>query len=268
MPETIEYEVTDRTATVTLNRPEVMNALNDRMIEEFCAALAMAADEDDVRAVVVRGAGETFSSGYDLSDAGGAESGHPSVTTLLDRYDRASDIVDEVIDLDLPVIAAVDGYALAGGCDLASACDITIATEEATFGYPGVRMGGFPPSLVYPWVMSGFKQVRELLYTGKLISAETAERFGLVNRVVAPEDLVDEVRHEVDEIKKTPKPVVRIIKHALTNVMRVQGFGATTKNAEYLDSLAHLTEDGRRWFEIRDEQGVNAAIEWMNEVDK
>ena len=268
MFETIRYESEDGVATVTLDRPAVKNAISNLMIEEFATALEVVSEEDDVRVLLVTGAGDTFSSGYDLGESGATQSGHPTVEAMLDRYDFASTIVDAVVDLDVPAIAAVEGYALAGGCDLACACDLTIASDTARFGYPGVRMGGLPPSLIYPYVMNNFKQVRELLYTGKVISAERAEHFGMVNRIVPSEDLHAEVATEIDEIKKVPKPVVRLLKHSLNNVMHVQGFGAATKNNEFLDTLAHLTEDGKRWFEIRDEQGVNAAIEWMNEVDK
>lgn len=235
------------------------------MIDELVAAVEQGAE--DGRVVVVTGNGEAFSSGYDLSESGGTETGEPNVKELLNRYRTAPRFVHTIYDLPMPVIAAVNGYALAGGSDLALACDLTIASERAEFGYPGVRMGGFPPTLIYPFVM-GTKHSRELLYSGKRISAAEAERFGLVNRTVPHDDLMAVVRAEVDEIRKVPSTTVRIVKELHNSVLESQGYRPTVRLSELADALAHKTEGGKRFFEIRDEKGVEAAIHWMNETNK
>lgn len=263
--QTVEYDLDDDVATIRLDRPDQMNALSGRLIDELVDALERGGER--ARAVVLTGNGEAFSSGYDLSESGGTESGEPTVEELLDRYRTAPRFVHAIYDLPVPVVAAVNGYALAGGSDLALACDLTIASEKAEFGYPGVRMGGFPPTLLYPFVL-GTKHSRELLYTGKRISAAEAERIGMVNRTVAHEDLLAEVHAEVDEIRKVPGTTVRIVKEFHNSVLEMQGYRPTVRLSELADALVHKTEGGKRFFEVRDEEGVEAAIRWMNEVDK
>lgn len=161
----------------------------------------------------------------------------------------------------MPVIAAVNGAALAGGSDLALTCDITIGSDRATFGYPGVRMGGLPLSLVHPFVI-GIKHARELLYTGKTIDAEEAERIDTVNRTVPHDGLMDEALSAVEEIKKTPGATVQIAKHMLNDVVEGQGYRPAVRNSGY------QTAPGRKFFEIRAEDGVEAAIRWMNETER
>lgn len=266
--EAIEYDVTDRVAVVRMNRPEKHNALNSTLIDELTAAIEHAEAEDDLRAVILTGNGELFSAGFDLNEAAGGEEDVAPIRELLDRYESVPRHVHAIFDCNLPVISAVNGHALAGGMTLALICDLTIASEEAEFGYPGMRMGGFPATLIYPYVMGSMKFTRELLYSGKRISADEAERFGMINRAVPEENVMDEAWAEVDEIKKVPKTVVRLCKQALNGAVEIQGYHPTIKYSELVDTLAHLTEEGQKFNEIRAEEGVQGAIEWMNTVDK
>ncbi|WP_129115483.1 enoyl-CoA hydratase/isomerase family protein [Halegenticoccus tardaugens] len=263
----VTYEVENDAAVIRLTNEERMNALSEALIDELTAAVERA-DGDDVRAVVVTGSGDAFSSGYDLRESGGrAETGPPTVEAGLDRQNRALELFTTIYELDLPVIAAVNGYALAGGSDLALTCDYAVASERARFGYPGVRMGGLTLSLVYPFRMH-VNHARELMYTGKLINADDAERIGMVNRTVGHDELMDSVWDEVDAIKKVPSATVQLTKHMLNGVMDMQGYRPAVKNSGYIATLSHHTEPGKKFFEIRDEEGVGAAIEWMNSVDK
>lgn len=264
----IEYTEKDRAAVIRLDRPEKLNALNATLIDELTAAVEHAEAADDLRAVIVTGNGDLFSAGFDLSEAAGGDEAVQSVTTLLDRYESVPRHVHAIFECNLPVIAAVNGHALAGGMTLALVCDLTIASEEAEFGYPGMRMGGFPATLIYPYVMGSMKFTRELLYSGKRISASEAERFGMINRAVAPDAVMDEAWAELAEIKKVPKTVVRLCKQALNGAVEMQGYHPTIKYSEFIDTLAHLTEEGQTFNEIRAEEGVQGAIEWMNTVDK
>lgn len=267
--ECVEYATENGAAVVRLDRPEKMNALSVQLIEDLTNALDRAESDDDVRAVILTGNGEAFSAGYDLGESGGrTEGGAPSAEDWLDRLESAPTHIHKAYELNVPVIAAVNGYAVAGGSDLALTCDLTIASERAEFGYPGMRMGGFPPTLIYPFVMGSIKYSKELLFSGKRVDADEAERFGMVNRTVAHDDLMDEAWKEVEEIKKVPRPVVRMAKHTLNGVIEMQGYRPMVKQSEFIDALAHVTEAGQRFFEIRDEEGVNAAIDWMNNVDK
>ncbi|TKX78122.1 enoyl-CoA hydratase/isomerase family protein [Halorubrum sp. SD626R] len=264
----VEYEVTDGAALLRLNRPEKKNALSEALVAELTDAVKAAEATEEVRAVVITGNGDAFSSGYDLSESGGtSEDGSPTVEDGLARQQRVLPLFTAIHELTVPVIAAVNGAALAGGSDLALTCDITLGSDRATFGYPGVRMGGMSLSLIYPFVI-GIKHARELLYTGKTIGAEEAERIGMVNRIVSHDVLIDEALEEVAAIKKTPSATVQITKHMLNDVVEMQGYRPAVRNSGYLATLSHQTGPGQKFFEIRDEEGVGAAINWMNETDK
>lgn len=262
----VTYSVEDRTALIRIDRAEKMNALNDGVIDGIMSSLEHAEEDDDLRAIVLTGSDEIFSAGYDLGQAGG--SGSPSVEALLDRYSALSEFILSVHEHELPTIAAVNGHAIAGGSDLALACDLTFASERAEIGYPGIRMGGSPPTLIYPFVMGSIKHAKEMLYSGKKISASRAEAIGMINRAVPHDELMDVVRDEVTEIKKVPKSSVRINKHVLNGVMEMQGFRPSVRTSQRTDALAHATDEGKTFYDIRDAEGVNAAIEWMNEVEK
>ncbi|OLZ39154.1 hypothetical protein A6E15_18940 [Natrinema saccharevitans] len=123
--------------------------------------------------------------------------------SVFDEFDAATDHVHAVWECDKPVIAAVDGYCLAGGSDLAMASDLVIATEESSFGYPGLRMAGVPPTLVYPFV-TNLHEATELLLSGKVVDAQRAAELGMVNRVVPRNRLTETVFAEVEEIRKMP----------------------------------------------------------------
>lgn len=267
----LQYELENDVVTITLDRPEKMNALNGELLDELPAALDRAEGDKSVRAVIMTGNGEAFSAGYDLSQEGGASADNPgeppSLEELMERYQTAPEFVHTIHNLNLPVIAAINGYALAGGSDLAMSCDIAIASERAELGYPGMRMGGYPPTATYPFSMP-MRFARELLYSGKTIDAEEAERIGMVNRTVPPDDLMGEAEAEVEEIKKIGRSNVMITKHALNSVEEMQGYRPHIIQSGFLDALGHHTAEGRKFYEIRDDDGIEAALEYMNEVNK
>ncbi|WP_222912875.1 enoyl-CoA hydratase-related protein [Natrinema sp. SYSU A 869] len=273
MPSTVDYTVdSDRAAAlVTLDRPDSLNTLNDCLIEELCDAIARAEADDEVRVIVLRGAGdEAFSAGYDITPA--EEDGEetdpvPSVDDLLDEFDAATDHVHAVWECDTPVIAAVDGYCLAAGSDLAMACDLVIATEESEFGYPGLRMAGVPPTLVYPFVMN-LHEAKELLLSGKIVDAQRASELGMVNRVVPRDRLMATVFAEVEEIRKMPGNNVRILKQVLNGAAEMQGAKPMFKFSELFDALGHHTEYGKEYYRIAATEGFDAALEYMNERNK
>ena len=269
--ECLEYEVEDRVVTVRLDRPEKMNALNGTMLEELPDALTRAEDDKDSRAVIITGNGEAFSAGYDLSRSGGASAADPgdppTVEELIERYQSAPEFVHTIYNLNLPVIAAINGYALAGGSDMAMSCDIAIASEEAELGYPGMRMGGYPPTGTYPFSMP-MRFARELLYSGKMIDAEEAERIGMVNHTVPHDDLMTAVWDEIDEIKKIGRSNVMITKHTLNSVEEMQGYRPHIIQSRFIDALGHHTAEGKEFYRVRDQEGMDSALEYMNEVDK
>lgn len=261
--EFLDVETSDRTTTITLDNEDALNALNTTLRAELEDALLAAEDDEAVRAVVLTGAGRAFSSGYDFGEEG--------VETMDDMMKGSYTHLDTIYNLNLPVIAAVDGYALAGGCNLALVCDLTIATERSEFGFPDVHMGELPPRLVLPFVTDSLKHARELLYGGKHIDAHTAEEMGLINRVVADEAALQAaVDEEVSHIKKTPSSVVKLLKDVLNDIQETQGYrsDSAAQIDEYLFAVTSETETAHRFHEIVEEEGVNAAIKWMNTAEK
>jgi len=185
------YAVNDSIATITVNRPTVRNALNIATIEELDAAIAQAKNDNSIRVVVLTGAGEkAFAAGADISEisALSAEAGREFSL-------RGQKVFDAIESLDRPTIAAVNGYALGGGCELAMACTMRVASETAVFGQPEVKLGLIPgyggtqrlPRLV------GKSRALHLLLTGESISAAEALRIGLVDRVVPGPELAEAV---------------------------------------------------------------------------
>src|SRR5919201_3605966 len=187
MTDAVLYESRGPAAWITLNRPEKLNALNEAVLEGLHAALDRAVGDDEVRVVVLTGAGErAFSAGYDLS----AEAAHAEIPahTWHEVLGTDIDATMRVWALRKPTIAAVHGYCLAGGCELAMACDMIVSGESGRFGEPEIRYGSGPVALLMPYIL-GQKKTNELLFTGDVIDAEAAERAGMINRVVADEDV-------------------------------------------------------------------------------
>jgi enoyl-CoA hydratase/carnithine racemase len=257
----IEYHTRDGTAWINLDRPDALNALSPTLLEELEAAIEQAGADDDVRAIVLGANGRAFSAGYDI----GEDETERSVDDLI-LEERTH--LEAIFSVRKPVIAAVDGSALAGGCNLAIACDLTFASTNAAFGYPDMHFGEPPPKFVLPFVTNSLKHARELLYSGKQVDAETAERMGIVNRVVDPDDLQSTIEAELAHIRKTPSTAVAIAKDMINDVQETQGFRRYGRVESYPAALTMESSTPERFREIRDEEGLQAALEWMHESDK
>jgi enoyl-CoA hydratase/carnithine racemase len=186
--QTILFEVQDRVARVTLNRPEQLNALSFQMRDELAAAFDQCAADDEVRAVLLMAKGRAFCAGVDLADGSFEETPIESVEVRLRGDFRA-----KLTGMGKPSVAAVQGFALGGGCELAMCCDLRVAAEDAQFGQPEINLGSTPaggatqrlPRLI------GTAKALELLMTGERLPASEAERVGLVNYVVPLDQLED-----------------------------------------------------------------------------
>jgi len=179
----LEYSVRGRICRLTLSRPDKRNALDDLLVSELAHAMAAASKDPDVRVVILTGSGPAFCAGADLE-----------YLQKLSRYDFSQNLEDsknlmklfhQLYTLRKPVIAEVNGAALAGGCGLATACDLIVASDNATFGYPEVSLG-FVPAVVLTFLLRrvGEGKARELVMTGKTLRASEALEVGLVNEVV------------------------------------------------------------------------------------
>jgi len=250
-------------AWITLNRPEKLNALNGEVVRELKARLADVEADESVKVVVLTGAGRAFSAGYDLSE----EVGDRIVGADEWRSALAVDVdlAMQLWALARPTIAAVRGWCLAGACELAMACDMIVATEDARFGEPEIRYGSGPVALLMPFIL-GQKKTNELLYTGETIDAAEAYRCGLVNRVVAASDLDAAVDDLVRKIAPTPLPVLRLTKLALLRAYEAMGLRSAV--AANLDLSAILnaaeTPEQKEFDSIVAARGLKAALNWRD----
>ena len=228
-------------ARITLNRPEKKNALNDQLITELKETLRDAAGNESVRVVVVDANGSDFCSGADLS-----------ALEKISKASAAENAADAralqelfllIRQLPVPVIAAVHGRALAGGCGLASACDIIVASRSARFGYPEVKIG-FVPAMVTAILRRNVseKVAFELLTRGETIDADEAHRIGLVNRVFDDATFENEVRKFADGFATVSKSAVSLTK---TLFYQVDGlpYSEATETGVDINVIARMTED-------------------------
>jgi methylglutaconyl-CoA hydratase len=208
---TVLYDVDGCVARITLNRPEKRNALNDELIAALKDALRRANDAEDVRVVIVSGAGADFCSGADLAALQRISSA--SVAENLQDARSLMELFVLIRELRIPVIAAVRGRALAGGCGLALACDMVLAARAARFGFPEVRIG-FVPAMVMAILRRNTSEKRafELLTLGTEIGADEAAAFGLVNRVLDEEAFDDEVDVFARQFERVSGPAVSLSK--------------------------------------------------------
>lgn len=253
--EAVLYEQRGSYARITLNRPDVLNAVNQDLLRGLATALDRAAADDAVRAVVLTGAGRTFSSGGDLSRRVGGATDAASDAAPVSMVD----VYLKIWDLPKPVIAAVVGYAVGVGGQLAGICDITIAADDAKFGELQVRHGFGPPLLIAPFLV-GLKQAKELLLTGDMIDAPTALRMGLVNRVVPADRVLAEAEALAEKIASLPQRAIRLNKLLINRSYELAGFraalhyqhdpafadalGATLSDAETQAKLRPLADEG------------------------
>jgi enoyl-CoA hydratase len=259
----VEYEVAAPVARITLNRPEKLNALSYALVEALSDAIKRAARDDEVKVVVVRGAGRAFSAGYDLSE---------EVADKIETADAWHHVLSqdvsvtmELLRLPKPTIAAVHGWCVAGGCELAMACDLVVATEEARFGEPEIRYGSGPVTILMPFLI-GQKKTNELLFTGDVIDAAEAERIGMINKVVPVDELDSTVNELVVKIAPTPVAVLRYTKLGLLRTM--EAMGLTQAVAANLDLSAILnacdTPEQREFDSIAARDGLKAALAWRD----
>ncbi|HET8979879.1 MAG TPA: enoyl-CoA hydratase/isomerase family protein [Solirubrobacteraceae bacterium] len=261
--ETVLYETRGPAAWLTLNRPAKLNALSVELVGALRAALARAESDDAVKVVVLTGAGRAFSAGYDLSEE--ADSEVPGADRWHALLDADVELAMRIWALRKPTIAAVHGWCLAGGCELAMACDMIVAARDARFGEPEIRYGSGPVALLMPFVI-GQKKTNELLFTGDAIDAGEAHRLGLVNRVVDLDELEEAVSQLVAKIAPTPLPVLRLTKLALTRAYEAMGLRQAVHANLDLSAILNAadTPEQREFDRIVAESGLKAALAWRD----
>ncbi|UYQ93734.1 enoyl-CoA hydratase-related protein [Chitinophaga horti] len=195
----ITYEVADHIATITLNRPEKRNALNGEVVKELIGAFTAAGDDRQVKVIILAGNGDAFCAGADLEYLQQLQR-NTFEENLADSRQLMA-LMQQIYHHSKPVIARIEGHAIAGGCGLATVCDLSYAVPAAKFGYTEVKIG-FVPALVSVFLVRkiGEGRARELLLTGKLIGAADAVQMGLINGVVAPGEIHDLVKRLASDL--------------------------------------------------------------------
>jgi enoyl-CoA hydratase/carnithine racemase len=261
---TIRFDKRQGIGYLTLNRPEKLNAISRDMLAELRHVLRAIETDNEVRVVILTGAGRAFSAGFDI---GGADK---------EIYEHQPDEWREHLKEDIetflmiwhlskPVIAAINGYALAGACELAQICDIKIASDQAVLGEPEVRFGTGPPLLITPFSV-GLAKAKELLLTGDMIDAHEAERLGMINRVVPHDELMAECERTARKLMKIAQVGLKMNKIAVNRALEGMGFLQTIQHN--LELVVHFdtsrTPEQEEFNRIRAEKGLRAALDWRD----
>lgn len=251
------------TAWLTINRPRKLNALSSEVVGTMTAAIRDLEANDAVRVIVITGAGGNFSVGYDIAEEvemglARAEDWHGALT-------RNVGLSMAVWAVTKPTIAAVDGWCLAGACELAMACDLIVATDRSRFGEPEIRFGSGPVTLLMPFLI-GQKKTNELLLTGDVITAAEAERLGMINRVTSPGELQASVDRLAERISITPPITLKLTKIALTRAYEAMGLrNAVNANLDVAATLnaAHSPEKAEFGERVK-AHGLRSALNWRD----
>jgi enoyl-CoA hydratase len=252
-------EATSWGVRLTLNRPAKLNAINAELRDSLGSAIQEAATDPAIRVVVIKGSGRAFCSGYDLSEAA-----PPDAWGWRELLAEDVAVTLAIWRCPKPVIAQVHGYALAGGLELAMACDLVVAAEDAQLGEPEIRFGSAPVTLLMPFLI-GQKKTRELLFTGDLVDGRGAARIGLVNRAVPADRLDAEVELLADKLARVPGDVMAPTKLMLNRAMEASGFLAAVESGLDLQSFVNISETARAFDEIVRRDGLKAALRWRDE---
>jgi len=222
---------------LTLNRPEKRNALNNALRGDLFAALRAADGDAGVRVTIIRGTGPCFSAGYDLSADLSADRPYPTAGGDGSWPRHVVEGWFAIWDLAKPVIAQVHGWCLAGGTELAAACDLVYAADDAQIGYPPVRLMSPPDMQFHPW-LAGMRQAMELMLTADAISGAEAARIGLVNRAFAADELETRVLAVAERVAKIPSELQQINKRSVHRAMEIMGLRAAIRAGTELQALA------------------------------
>ena len=243
--ENIILEKEDGIATIIFNRPDAMNALNNQTRAEFGEAVADIAADDTVKVLILTGSGKAFVAGSDIKEF------NQTTAFAAHNITRLGAMVEK---LDKPVIAAVNGFCLGGGCEIAMGCDIIIASEKAKFGQPEINLGIIPGGGGTQRLqrLVGACRAKELIFTGDIIRAEEADRIGLVNRVVPMDELMPAAKEIAKKIASKSAAALKLAKQAINKGMQT-GLETGLEYEREMYSLSLTLEDKK--------EGVNAFLE-------
>jgi methylglutaconyl-CoA hydratase len=253
---TVQYEESQGIATITLNRPEKRNAISYELIDDLLSALKVA-ERSETQALILAANGKAFCAGMDLENLKQLI-GRTNEQNLKDS-EKIAQLFRGIYDFPRPTIAAVNGAAIAGGTGLVTVCDFALAVPDASFGYTEVRIG-FIPAVVSSFLMAsiGEKRTRDLLLTGRIFSAQEAQQLGLVNEIVAPEELMKKARELAARLMENSPASVRATKRLIGDYTRekldrqiaeaIKENAAIRQTADFQEGVASFLEKRKpRW---------------------
>ncbi|MEP3890545.1 MAG: enoyl-CoA hydratase-related protein [Hellea sp.] len=267
MLKTLLTETSDRILTITLNRPEKLNALTPTLLAELKGELDEAAQDDNVSVVIIKSAGRAFCVGYDLNEENWITSQYPANYTDGVEIEQDKKDIMALLDywLDMwrfpkPIICQVQGAALSGAGELLAVSDFVVASEAASFGHPAARDLGIPPTVFFWPLTIGMRKTKEMLYTARSMSAAEAEKSGLINKVVPAEALEAATRALAEDIAKTPVNHLMILKQSANNFYDNMNIEKSTRQASDLDAEFHQSPTFLAFFKLVREKGMKAAL--------
>jgi len=243
--EHVLYEQDGAVLTITLNRPDALNALSQSLERELHAALDEAGEDDSVRAIILTGAGRAFSAGYDISGGGVGRERLPTSKHLKTWWDSAMrnpDMIMNVMGHPKPIIAAINGWCIGGGFWYSLACDITLASDQAVFGQPEIRMTSNTTVLFA--LLCGWKHAHRYALTGDHFDAAEALRIGAINEVVPHDQLMERARALAERLAKVPSESVRLNKAITTLGLDAMGLRSALNMNGVLSTLVEAENDG------------------------
>ncbi len=249
---------------ITLNRPEKRNPLSNELRSQMFHALETGDQNPDIRVTIIRGAGPCFSAGYDLQSDVSKDQPFYTAGGLGNWPRHVVDGFFNIWDLAKPVIAQVHGYCLAGGTELATACDLVYVAEDAKIGYPVVRSISPPDNQFYPWIV-GLRRAMEMMLTGDHMSGVEAVECGFANRAFAEAELEENVLRIAERVAKTPSDLQQINKRAVHRQMDAMGIRAGIRAGTEMQQLATFTATTQAHLkEIR--EGLTQALSKRDEA--
>ncbi len=267
MPEaTVLFERDGRIGRITLNRPERLNAIDHDLPRDLRAAVAQANADDEVRVIVLSGAGRAFCSGYDLKLYAETQGPNPGSQEMpwdptID-YRMMSENTECFMSLwrsRKPVLCKIQGFAVAGGSDIALCCDLILMADEAKIGYPPARLWGCPTTAMWVYRI-GAERAKRMLLTGDLITGAEAERMGLVTKAVPADQLDEETEALVNRMASVPLNQLILQKLVVNQAYENMGLASTQMLATFFDGIARHTPEGIAFKKRAEEVGFQQAV--------
>jgi enoyl-CoA hydratase len=259
----VNLEKKDRIGTLTLNRPEKLNALSPALLAEFSEAIEQVAADPEIKVLIIRGAGRAFSTGYDLAGGGRTR----PLTLDEDRMILQRNVERwlRLRDLPKPVISMVHGYCLAGATQLCICTDIIFVAEDARIGFPSLPAGAGYVSAMWNWMVGPHRTKYMAFLPGSQISGKEAEAMGFATRAFPADTLEEETYGYARRIVKVPAEKLHLEKLALNRAMDYLGFRASVLSGAEYDAIFHFGSGNEEIKKVREERGLKGAIKWYEE---